>query len=435
MIKHEKEYTRDELGSFTKEELEHHFNRGNKINRSKLLKACIWSEHGRCKSRNVETRNLRDVWYIFKPVLMRAENVSIETMDEDKFKVWDRQVYQQLSAKLSEMVLEGQMKYSDLKIIDIKRKYKFASTWGYTDYCTNIVIVEKDGTFLYIENFNKLYNISIMSASGFCSTSLIEKLLETLDKNKRYKIFVLSDFDPYGYRIQEDFISRSQILGLTCELIRIGIEPDQVEKYYDLQGKIYPVSTPDDYAKNWVEEHGLFDGSYGLEIQALEEGEQIREIVANCLEEHLDTVDIFRHYQAESLETIPDDSTDTALEELYEDDKRVELLELISVLEHNIRTGLETDQEKQREDMLNYSNMRVTDDNFDERELPDEHELTKLAIQKKTSVKYHFSDTSELEQKLVDELITRFPDNEDSTGITWNVLINNITKLLTNFEE
>ena len=57
MFNNEVSYSREELGSFTRVELQYHFGRGTKVNRAKLMRAFIWAEYDRCRKQKTEERN------------------------------------------------------------------------------------------------------------------------------------------------------------------------------------------------------------------------------------------------------------------------------------------------------------------------------------------------------------------------------------------
>jgi len=137
--------------------------------------------------------------------------------------------------------------------------------------------------------------VSLVSGGGWQATALIEDLANVLDPSDSYTIFILTDFDPTGYRIAEDFRTRAETLGVNVERVeRIGIEPEQVAADVEAAER-FEVPVESDYDERWLDNHGIEDDQgqprYGLELEAIggrdSAAEDFRRVVVEALDPHL----------------------------------------------------------------------------------------------------------------------------------------------------
>lgn len=230
--------------------------------------------------------SLRDFWYNpTKPILERALPEKVE--DED-FK-FSRRMSQYLSDVMSEMVKDGRVSYRELNILDDSRERQVNRGTIEED---KILFVEKDAAYRKLKPLEQVYKLSIVSGSGFQATALIEDLAHELNGAANYQLYVLSDFDPTGFKIVNDFEERAGQLGIEVKSVtRLGIEPRQLDQTTVEEQKFSPpVNSEAD--REWMDQHGI-DGEYGLELEAIgdlnEKGPELRRVVIEALKDDIRT--------------------------------------------------------------------------------------------------------------------------------------------------
>lgn len=233
-----------------------------------------------------DSMSLRGLWYSgVKTVLQRAFTDEWDDPSVDA----NRRYSKYLSGTLSEMVKDGEVSYRGLNIVDDSRERHFAESSDIED--DKILFVEKEAAYRRLKPIADVFQLSLVSGGGWEATALIEDMAHSLEPDEEYHLFVLTDFDPTGYNIADDFASRSQTLGANItEVERIGINPDQVDERTRTQERFrVPVETESD--EQWLRRHGI-DNEFGLEIEAIggvgEGGTPLRRIVVEELEDHLD---------------------------------------------------------------------------------------------------------------------------------------------------
>lgn len=245
----------------------------------------------RAAEREIEWRgernanSLRDFWYNpTKPILERAFP---EKLADDSYD-FVRRMSQYLSEALSEMVQEGHLTYRDLNILDESRERKIHVDSIEDD---KILFVEKEAAYRKLRPLEEVYELSIVSGSGWQATALIEDLAYELDSDTEYTLFVLTDYDPTGWNIAHDFQARSETLGVNVDDVeRVGILPEQLDDETIQQQRFKPpINSESDEV--WLRNHGI-EGRYGLEIEAIgdlnRKGEALREMVVDELAEFID---------------------------------------------------------------------------------------------------------------------------------------------------
>jgi hypothetical protein len=231
-----------------------------------------------------DSMSLRGLWY--SGVKTALQHAFPEKWDDPDFDA-NRRYAQYLSEYLSEMVKDGEVTYRGLNIVDDSRQRTVAEGTIEDD---KILFVEKEAAYRRLEPIADVFELSLVSGGGWEATALIEDISNRLDPEQSYQLFVLSDYDPTGYRIAEDFEQRSKTLGLDITQVeRIGIEPDQVSDRVRRQER-FEVPIENDYDEDWLVSHGI-DGRYGLEIEAIggvgEGGQPLRRIVVEAMQPHL----------------------------------------------------------------------------------------------------------------------------------------------------
>lgn len=231
-----------------------------------------------------DSMSLRGLWY--SGIKTALQNGFPSKWDDPSFDA-NRRYAQYLSEALSEMVKEGEVTYRSLNIVDDSRQREVANGTIEDD---KILFVEKEAAYRRLLPIQRVFEISLVSGGGWEATALIEDLSHHLDPNQSYQLFVLSDYDPTGYRIAEDFEARAKTLGVNITRVeRIGIEPDQVSDQVRRQER-FTVPIENDYDERWLARNGI-EQQFGLEIEAIggigEGGAPLRRIVVEAMRDHL----------------------------------------------------------------------------------------------------------------------------------------------------
>jgi len=266
--------------------------------RTAFLKAIILNENA--AGAPSEDRTLREFWYeVVKIPLLR-----FEPEKSKRAGWWNRKASQALSAVLSEMVLDGELRYSDLGIVDDTRNHVDANG----PFEEVIVFVEDHASFNKIQAVADAYRIWMIEGSGFEATALLEKLIGLLEiegvdlLDTRFLVLGMTDYDAFGFKIFEDLCRRMEQLGMDIESERVGILPRDVET-----GRLdvlkFPIPVKCDYDNEWVERYGI-GGPYGLELQAVG-GERRRQVLAAALERHCPEKKLYDWLREQSWNELP----------------------------------------------------------------------------------------------------------------------------------
>jgi len=245
-------------------------------------------------------KGVTEFWYNpVKPILLKAIG---ERANEVKVQVALRRT---TIKYLSQMVKEGILQYTDLGITDFRtRKEIFKEVEKVLCWKNIMLFVEKDAAYGHLKPLQELFNINILSGGGWSHTAGIERILNLLKKHgiTEFVVFTLTDYDSFGFAIDQEFVDKCETLGLKVkEHHRIGINvkhatPEilDVQKYPVKHGKKLTVNDICFDSDLWLAEYGI-DGKYGLEIEAISaqpNGPQfLREIVAKELLKYLRETD------------------------------------------------------------------------------------------------------------------------------------------------
>lgn len=238
------------------------------------------------------SQSLRGVWY--SGVKQVYQNLFPEKWEPDHYtEPPSRRFSQSLSNYASEMVKEGAITYRDLNVVDDSRDREIVGTSKVEH--NKILFVEKRAKYRQLKPISDVLEMSLVSGGGWQATALIEDLANVLDDDESYQIFVLTDYDPTGYRIADDFRNRAETLGVNVESVeRIGIEPEQVSDDV-AEAERFEVPVENDYDEGWLEKHGLEDDMgvprFGLELEAIggrdSAAQDFRRVVVDALDEYL----------------------------------------------------------------------------------------------------------------------------------------------------
>lgn len=120
------------------------------------------------------------------------------------------------------------------------------------------VWIEKDALVGVIENVCNRFDVPFFSCRGYTSQSEMyvaaQRLIEydTL-KNRMPVVIHLGDHDPSGIDMTRDITERLELFNADCEVKRIALTMDQIEKYDPPPN---PVKITDSRCKRYIEEYG-----------------------------------------------------------------------------------------------------------------------------------------------------------------------------------
>ena len=233
----------DELKNITKRKAIRLFRKGRiteNINRTQLFRSIIMAA-SRVKWSKTDTRGIREFWYNpCKPIFYRIFGRVIDEMGESQITT----ICDQLSHMLSVMVQSKIVRYEDLGIEDFRTKRLLWETReGANCWSTIVLFIEKDTAWKHLQPLQKLLNITILSGGGVSKTALNEYMMDRLPKGK-YTLFTFTDYDPWGFFISGEAFKKMKRMGWDIEVIRIGIDVEQVSPEI-IKNQKYPVKIDD----------------------------------------------------------------------------------------------------------------------------------------------------------------------------------------------
>lgn len=234
--------------------------------------------------------SLRDFWY--NPCKSIMETAFPEKYGGSGTSKFNRRMSQALSEVTSDLVKEGEVTYRDLNILDDSRDRRINTDTIESD---KVIFVEKNSAYRKLRPLEEVYDLSIVSGSGWQATALIEDMVHELDadSNTQYTVYLLSDYDPTGFGIAEDFAERARLFGINVEAKRIGISPEQVDDDV-IESQKFNVAVNGDSDREWVRRHGIGGEPYGLEIEAVggdlqEKAANLRRLVVDAIKDDIRT--------------------------------------------------------------------------------------------------------------------------------------------------
>jgi 5S rRNA maturation endonuclease (ribonuclease M5) len=279
--------------------------------------------------------SLRDFWYNpTKPILQRAFP---EKVDEPGYD-FNRQMSQTLSGVLSGLVKDGEITYRSLNILDDSRDRQLQITSPESD---KILFVEKNAAYRKVKPLETVYELSIVSGGGWQATALIEDLAHELP-DRSYTVYLLTDYDPTGWKIGRDFSERSAQLGLEIdEIQRVGILPDQLGGE-TIRRQRFEAPVNSDADREWMDTRAI-DGQYGLEIEALgdlnSKGQALRRMVVDHLRDDIRVRKRRLRDVCRGAETAASQATERVMHTITDDLKDVVGAAVVDVL--NARDGVD----------------------------------------------------------------------------------------------
>lgn len=401
-------YQRQALDKIGKETIED-IKSEKRVNRKTFLRFKVWEKYFLVQDLGCihPLTDQRGLWYWLKPALLKFEGFTKEPEEPHLKTPYNRRAMQDLSAVMSDLVLEGDITYDDLLIEDKERLMKIRSWPSY--YKDVIVFVEKNTIFRKVESVGELFDITFVSGKGQQATAAIEKMVSRLQNERSYKVVMLTDYDPSGEFIGHKFAVRCEQLGLKVEVIRAGLQPEHVPaERHDLAKYIYKTKgMSKEFLKAWQKRNPM--GIYGFELEAfatymLDDSPMLREVLVDCLLEHCPESVMY----------------DKLLEDAKEETHEHASDEIINDLEEIIRIDEEVDRLREIQDGMREACQKVIydiakekiEDIEDDREIP-EGELRKQAIKGNTWL-FHskYTDTSKIQEDLKEKLEEMIEDED-----------------------
>jgi hypothetical protein len=264
-----------------------------------------------------EERALREFWY--NPVKPMALRAFWEYDDTGKVsQTFNDYFAKKLSEYLSELVLKdsNDITYRALRVFDESRERNIRTTGLESD---KLLFVEKKTAFRKLNPLADVYEISIISGGGFSATAAIEAIADDLDPATPYRLYVMSDYDPTGFDIVNDFRRRATQLGIQLlSVTRLGINPSQVDDQTISEQRFKPKVSSDNH-EEWMDEYGI-DGRYGLEIEATSGGttggRKLRQTVVDELRSEINERGRYEQELQRSARTISDNAAGMVVEDL-----------------------------------------------------------------------------------------------------------------------
>jgi hypothetical protein len=192
------------------------------FNRTALIATILWQEWQRVGQRRPKG-NIRHFWYTHLMYtltrVMKDTNIaSIETCYNNVLK--------------SLVKTEG-FRYADLNFVSIKSKLCEA-IFADSPYPNIILACEKESYHTHLKHLAHLFHVTYISLGGQPSYGAFEDLVFQFMENginldQEFRILVVTDFDPQGYKIQDaakDHLERAGIRQVTIE--RVYLNPEHI---------------------------------------------------------------------------------------------------------------------------------------------------------------------------------------------------------------
>ena len=358
---------------------------------------------------SVEVRNLRNLWYdLTKPFLNRVEKP--EHILESG---WGRRRSQKLSGVLSEMVLSGMCKYSDFNIEDRSRPKRRPGRWSKLKvgrFDEVIIFLEKDTQFPRIEVLADLLGFTVECGKGQQATAAIEGLINSLELGTSYLVFVITDYDYYGYLIAQSMEERVARLGINAEFHRAGVTVDQVPAdKIEVAKFLIPMTSQKE--KDWADRYAI-EGKYGLEIEALS-AKELRKTIATAVYEYCDPDALYEHLKKTALEGMLSKVYSEVVSALIEDNQEAKELkkEISKLYEKIAEIG---DKIRDRVDPVARRIVKEKTEELDDREDFPAEWLEEQIIEGKTSLAhFEYTGTSDIMEGLVSLVKDELEDQVD----------------------
>jgi hypothetical protein len=210
----------------TKAEIEAHFPPppGSELsfNRTALIATILWQEWQRVGTRRPQG-NIRHFWYthLMYTLTRVMKDTNIRSIEECYNRV------------LGQLVRQEGFRYAELNFVSVKSKLCEAI---FADSpCPHIILAcEKESYHGYLKRLAHVFHITFLSLGGQGSYGVYEELVFQfmevgINLDQEFRILVVTDFDPHGYKIQEaakEHLERAGIRRVTIE--RVYLNPEHI---------------------------------------------------------------------------------------------------------------------------------------------------------------------------------------------------------------
>jgi hypothetical protein len=192
------------------------------FNRTALIATILWQEWQRVGQRRPKG-NIRHFWYThlmytLTRVMHDTDIRSIETC---------------YNRVLGLLVRQEGFRYADLNFVSIKSKLCEA-IFADSPYPNIILACEKESYHTYLKRLAHLFHVTYISLGGQPSYGTFEDLVfqfmeHGINLDQEFRILVVTDFDPQGYKIQDaakDHLERAGIRRVTID--RVYLNPEHI---------------------------------------------------------------------------------------------------------------------------------------------------------------------------------------------------------------
>jgi hypothetical protein len=192
------------------------------FNRQELIATIIWQEWQRVGRRR-PTGNIRHFWYTH--LMYTLTRVMKDTNIASIFTTYNR--------VLHKLVRKEGFRYADLNFVSTKSKLCEA-IFADSPYPNIILACEKESYHAYLKRLAHVFRITFISLGGQGSYSVYEQLVDQfmntgIDLDQVFRILVITDFDPHGYKIQEAAQEHLQTAGIRRVMLeRVYLGPEHL---------------------------------------------------------------------------------------------------------------------------------------------------------------------------------------------------------------
>jgi hypothetical protein len=134
----------------------------------------------------------------------------------------------------------GNMLYSNAEhfLDSVKNRFR-KNTWGNQENFV-IILIEKEALAQIVWDIAEAYNVFVFPTKGFSSWSMftqeIKSVVECFGRSKKLIVLVLSDLDPSGGYIKEDYENKFRFMVKEMgfpepRIVKIAITEEQIEEY------------------------------------------------------------------------------------------------------------------------------------------------------------------------------------------------------------
>jgi len=192
------------------------------FNRTALIATILWQEWQRVGQRRPKG-NIRHFWYthLMYTLTRVMQDTNIRSIEECYNKV------------LGQLVRQEGFRYADLNFVSMKSKLCEA-IFADSPYPNIILACEKESYHAYLKRLAHVFHITFLSLAGQGSYGVYEELVfqfmeHGINLDQEFRILVVTDFDPHGYKIQEaakEHLERAGIRRVTIE--RVYLNPEHI---------------------------------------------------------------------------------------------------------------------------------------------------------------------------------------------------------------